>query len=277
MRAACSFACLPLLAANLASAAASGADARLARATTRCADLAELIACGEALSIKPDDPELLIAEGDALVRHKRPGEAIGVYRNASRHGAPPEKVAARIADATTQRHSLLSVCLTQSGADAAIACESAWLPGASDEVSVFKRRGQLLKAEGQVGPALESYLAAARLRPQDRNAAQAVVALSTAGGPMDARTLATVGTAFMTLGRRAQAIAALRQALRLEPDLPGVKERLRLAEGRGMTGAQASGAVDVSGVADAAVGAAPANASGDPRLFTNEAEPTRSN
>jgi hypothetical protein len=79
----------------------------------------------------------------------------------------------------------------------------------------------------------------------------------------------------MTLGRRAQAIAALRQALRLEPDLPGVKERLRLAEARGMTGAQASGAVDVSGVADAAVGAA--NASGDPRLFTNEAEPTRSN
>lgn len=277
LRAVCSFACLLLLGARFASAEAGGADARLARATTRCANLAELIACGEALSIKPDDPELLIAEGDALVQHQRPGEAIGVYRNASRHGAPSDKVGARIADATTLRRSLLSLCLTQSGADAARACESAWLPGASDEVTVFKRRGQLLKAQGQVGAALESYLAAARLRPQDRSVAQAVIALSAEGGRMDARTLATVGTAFLTLGRRAQAIAALRQALRREPDLPGVKERLRLAEASGMAGAQARGAVAVSGATDAAVSGAPASVSGDPRLFTNEAKATRSN
>jgi hypothetical protein len=68
----------------------------------------------------------------------------------------------------------------------------------------------------------------------------------------------------MTMGRRAQAIAAFRQALRLEPDLAGVKERLRLAQhpARNAT----------------AKTAAPARAavSADPRLFSNEAEPTRS-
>jgi tetratricopeptide (TPR) repeat protein len=268
-----------LLAAKLAC-AAGGTDARLSTATARCTDLAELIACGEALSIKPDDPDLLIAEGDALVQRNRPGEAIGVYRNALRHGAASAAVTSRIAAASTQRRSLLALCLTHEGTDAERACEAAWLPGASDEVAVFKRRGQLLRAQDHTSAALEAYLAAARLKPQDRSVAQAVVALSAAGGRMDARTLATVGTAFMTLGRRARAIAAFRQALRLDPLLPGVQERLRLAEhpASGVAEVAASGAAGAaSGVADATIGTAPATVSGDTKLFTNEAEATRSN
>ncbi len=263
-RVASGFACLALLTANL-GAAADGVAARLSNATARCTERAELIACGEALSLKPDDPDLLLAEGDALVQRKRAGEAIGVYRNASRHGAPSGTVGSRIAAAAALRRSLLGLCLTHDGADAASACEAAWLPGASDEVAVFKRRGQLLKAQDQAGAAFEAYLAAARLKPQDRSVAQAVVALSAAGGRMDARTLTTVGTALMTLGRRAQAIAAFRQALRLEPELPGIRERLRLAEH------------PASAVADAMTPPLPATASGDVKLFTNEAEATRSN
>jgi tetratricopeptide (TPR) repeat protein len=265
------FACLSLLAATVC-AAADGADGRLSSATTRCTERAELIACGEALSIKPDDPDLLIAEGDALVRRKRAGEAIGVYRNALKHGAPSATVSPRITAAAALRRSLLSLCL-QGGLDAERACDAAWLPGASDEVAVFKRRGQLLREAGRSGAALEAYLAAARLRPLDRSVAQAVIALSAGDARLDAQNLVTVGTAFMTLGRRAQAIAAFRQALRLRPDLPGVKERLRLAEHPANRGADGAASL----VAGAPASASPATASGDARLYTNEAESTRSN
>ena len=208
----------------------AAAEIRLDAAVSRCIEFSELVSCAAALSMKPNDPDLLVAEGDALVQSRRPGEAIGVYRNAIKSGAAPHAVDPKIAVAQGHRSSLLHECETEAGAAAERACESAWLPGAPDEVMVFKRRGLLLQEHDEPGASLDAYLAAARLAPRDREVARAVVALSGGTDRSDAPTLTARGAALMTLGRPADAILALREALRLAPNSAGAKVRLRIAE-----------------------------------------------
>src|ERR1700716_2648254 len=204
-------------------------NATLSRATFRCAKLADVNSCDDALNMKPDDPELLVAKADALVQLKRPGAAIGIYRNALPVSADREAVDAKIALAESQRRTFLDTCETKAGDAARRACESAWLPGAPDEVTVFRRRGLLLQADNQPSPALDAYMAAARLDPGDRSVALAIVSLSDSTGRQDALTLAARGRALMALGRPSEALAPLRQALRLAPDLVEAETQLRIA------------------------------------------------
>jgi tetratricopeptide (TPR) repeat protein len=249
----------------------SAAETRLQATVSRCTEFSELVSCAAALSMKPNDPRLLVAEGDALVQLRRPGEAIGVYRNAIKSGAVQESVEPKIAAAQGHRRSLLQECETEAGAAAERACEAAWLPGASDEVRVFKRRGLLLQNDNQPGASLDAYLAAARLAPRDRDVARAVVALSGSAERSDAPTLTARGAALMTLGRPADAILSLREALRLAPDYAGAKVRLRIAEG----------AVAAQRRRPATVATLPAtsreSAPRDDGAFSNEAPVTRSN
>jgi tetratricopeptide (TPR) repeat protein len=236
------------------------AETRLDAAVSRCTKFSELVSCDAALGMKPNDPRLLVAEGDALVQLRRPGEAIGVYRNAIKSGAVQDSVDPKIAVAQAHRRSLLRECETDAGAAAERACESAWLPGAPDEVMVFKRRGLLLQNDNQPGASLDAYLAAARLAPRDRDVARAVVALTARGA------------ALMTLGRPADAILSLREALRLAPDYAGAKVRLRSAEGAAAAQRRRS---------PARVATLPAtpreSAPRDDGAFSNEAPVTRSN
>jgi tetratricopeptide (TPR) repeat protein len=204
-------------------------NATLSRATFRCAKLADVNSCDDALNMKPDDPELLVAKADALAQLKRPGEAIGIYRNALPMSADREAVDAKIALAESQRRTFLDTCETKAGDAARRACESAWLPGAPDEVTVFRRRGLLLQADNQPSPALDAYMAAARLDPSDHSVALAIVSLSDSTGRQDALTLAARGRALMALGRPSEALDPLRQALRLAPDLVETKTQLRVA------------------------------------------------
>jgi tetratricopeptide (TPR) repeat protein len=205
-------------------------NAALSRATFRCAKLADVNSCDEALNMKSDDPELLIAKADALVQLKRPGEAIGIYRSALPVSANREELNAKIALAESQRQTFLDTCETKVGDAARRACESAWLPGAPDEVTVFKRRGLLLQADNRPSPALDAYMAAARLDPSDRSVALAIVSLSESTGRQDALTLAARGRALMALRRPTEALEPLRQALRLAPDLVEAKNQLRIAK-----------------------------------------------
>jgi tetratricopeptide (TPR) repeat protein len=208
----------------------AAAETRLDATVSRCIKLSELVSCAAALSLKPNDPVLLVAEGDALVQLRRPGEAIGVYRNAIKSGAVQDVVDPKITVAQGHRRSLLDECETQAGAAAERACEAAWLPGAPDELKVFKRRGRLLQDDSQPGASLDAYMAAARLAPRDRDVARAVVTLSGSTERPDAPTLTARGAALMTLGRPADAMLSLREALRLAPDYAGAKMRLRLVE-----------------------------------------------
>jgi tetratricopeptide (TPR) repeat protein len=205
-------------------------NATLSRATFRCAKLADVNSCDEALNVKPDDPELLVAKADALVHLNRPGEAIGIYRSALPVSANREELNAKIALAESQRNTFLDTCETKTGEAARRACGSAWLPGAPDELTVFRRRGLLLQDDNQPSPALDAYMAAARLDPRDRSVALALVSLSDSTQRQDALTLAARGRALMALGRPAQALEPLRQALRLAPDLVEAKNQLRIAQ-----------------------------------------------
>jgi tetratricopeptide (TPR) repeat protein len=205
-------------------------NATLSRATFRCAKLADVNSCDEALNVKPDDPELLVAKADTLVHLNRPGEAIGIYRSALPVSANREELNAKIALAESQRNTFLDTCETKTGEAARRACGSALLPGAPDELTVFRRRGLLLQDDNQPSQALDAYMAAARLDPRDRSVALAIVSLSDSTQRQDALTLAARGRALMALGRPAQALEPLRQALRLAPDLVEAKNQLRIAQ-----------------------------------------------
>jgi hypothetical protein len=212
-------------------------------AVTRCVGFSDLVSCASALSMKP---------------------------NAIKSGALPDTVGAKIAAAQGHRRTVLNECETEAGPAAERACESAWLPGAPDEVTVFKRRGLLLQNDDRPG-ALDAYLAAARLAPRDRDVARAVVALSGATGRSDAQTLTARGAALMTLGRPADAILSLHEALRLAPDYAGAKSRLRIAE-------DALASHRRSRVTVAILPAATRGpAAQDDGAFSNEAPVTRSN
>jgi tetratricopeptide (TPR) repeat protein len=261
-------------------------NATLSRAAFRCAKLADVNSCDDALNTKPNDPELLIAKADALVQAKHPGEAIGIYRTALAVSADREAVDAKIALAESQRRAFLDTCETKTGDAAMRACESAWLSGAPDEVAVFKRRGMLLQADNQLSPALDAYMGAARLDPNDHSVALAIVSLSDSTGRQDALTLAARGRALIALGRPSEALEPLRQALRLAPDLAEAKAELRLASlsskpNRGERPA-ADGNGGSAGDKSAAVGSAPIIAAAHagaaaPRRYSNDAPVTRTN
>lgn len=208
----------------------AAADAQRSQEIIRCTQLSDLLACQAALSVRRNDPELLVAEADALTQLNRPGEAIGVYRNAFRSGARDSVVAPKIERAQALRRSLLDICQRDDGARAESACQAAWLPAAPDEVNVFKRRGVLLQNDGRLAAALEAYVTAARLAPRDRGVARAILALTGDIDRVDSPTLSARGGALLTLGRTAEAVATLRQALRLAPDSPEAQARLRTAQ-----------------------------------------------
>jgi predicted Zn-dependent protease len=71
-------------------------QAKLKRDAFRCDNLGDLDACSEAVLLKPDDPALLIALGDALMRAKRPSEALQRYRRAETLTADTQAVAEKI-------------------------------------------------------------------------------------------------------------------------------------------------------------------------------------
>ena len=259
------------VAAMAASQESAAAQARLEAVASRCVKFFELVSCDAALSMKPNDPGLLVAEGDALVQAKRPGEAIGVYRNALRSGAAQQVVNPKIDAAQVQRRSLLEACQAGAGAAAERACESAWLPGAPDEVMVFKRRGVLLQHDNQPGASLDAYMAAARLAPRDREVARAVVALTGGTERQDPPALTARAAALTILGRPADAITSLREALRLAPDFTDAKVRLRIAEST-VASQRRSSVAGADSPATPREGAGPADGA-----FSNEAPITRSN
>jgi Flp pilus assembly protein TadD len=75
-----SMAAWPLQAPSPGARAASDAAKR---DSARCVTQADVDACNDAIRRNPSDPALLVAFGDALVRAKRPADAIRHYRRAA--------------------------------------------------------------------------------------------------------------------------------------------------------------------------------------------------
>jgi len=65
------------------AAAEEAAATAAQRVHTRCVSQADVDACNDAIRRNPNDPALLVALADALVRAKRPADAIRHYRRAA--------------------------------------------------------------------------------------------------------------------------------------------------------------------------------------------------
>jgi hypothetical protein len=74
----------------------SAGAAALARDSTRCRAQGDLNACYDAIRWSPGDPALLVALADALVRAKRPADALRYYRRAAVIAPNLPAVAAKI-------------------------------------------------------------------------------------------------------------------------------------------------------------------------------------
>jgi len=74
----------------------------LKRDYERCHTYADVDACYDAIRWSPADPALLVALGDALVRAKRPADAIRKYRRALELKPNMRGVAAKISAAEAQ-------------------------------------------------------------------------------------------------------------------------------------------------------------------------------
>ena len=230
--------------------------ARLSRANLRCSKLADVQACDDALLINPNDAELLTAKAEALLQSKRPAEAVAMFRRAMAAGRSKDSVAAKLAQAEVQRQAMLATCESGFGDAGRQACQAAWLPGAPDELRVFKRRGALLEADNQRAAALDVYIAASQLPGSDRSIDQSIVSLSEGSGRGNPRTTAARSAALLRLGRVSDAGENL-HAARAPAKAPSVAASNRPT---------AVATPIVAGTAGSGL-----------RNFSNAAEPTRSN
>jgi Flp pilus assembly protein TadD len=246
--------------------------ARVSRNLLRCTRLNEINACDEALKLKPDDAQVLIAKGDALLQANRLAEAEQTYRRAKEIAPNDAKAASQFTLAQTQRQAALAQCKGGDNDGALAACQAALLRGSSEEFTIHSRLGQIYQQRNQPVLALNSYVAAEALKPGDRAIALGIVAVTDANPRRDAVTLAARGSALITLQRGREALAALKQAQTLSPSMPDLKSQISRAENLARTEPAATPASVVAGSAAVAANS-PAISS---RRYSNTAEPSRS-
>lgn len=196
----------------------------------RCTKLADVSACDEVLRTKPDNLQLLVAKGDALLHGGRTADAMLVYRRALQLQPSDEGIKTKLADAESQRQGLVSICEGTAGVASVDACQAALLHGAPDEFVLLKRKGILLQGMGRSDPALDAFIAADVIKQDDESVALAIVALTGSTGRKDPLALAARGSALLTLGRPTESLQALQQAQTLAPALPGIKAQLARAQ-----------------------------------------------
>lgn len=205
--------------------------AKLQHNVMRCTKFFDVNACDDALRSKPDDPQLLVAKGDALSHEGRPADAILIYLRAGGLLPPgDEGIKLKLSAAEAQREGLAAQCQVSADTAAADACQAALLRGSTDEFTLLKRRGTLLQSFDKPAPALDAFIAASVLKQDDKSVALAVVALTDSTGRRDALALAARGNALLLLDRPTEAVQALRQAESLTPSLPGIKAQLAKAQ-----------------------------------------------
>ena len=247
----------------------------------RCQQLADLVACDDALRSKPDDLTLMLAKGDALLKSARPAEAVGISQRAVQLNPTAASAQSKLATAQAQRQAFVNRCQTTTGQSGVEACQAALLHGANDEFLVDARTGMLLQSLAKSEPALDSYIAAQTIKQDDRSVALAVVALTDSTGRQDALAVAARGSALSTLGRSAEAVKVLRSAQALSPSLPGIQAALASAERKAREEARRTPTLAVTGPVRAVPAPTPVGVATTParvatasvRTYSNSADP----
>jgi len=245
----------------------------------RCTKVGDVGACDDALRTKPNDPQLTVAKGDALLHSGRSADALLVYRHARELLPADEAIKAKISDAESQRQALVQQCEGTADAAAVDACQAALLHGTPDEFVLLKRKGILLQSMDRADAALDAFIAAEVIKQDDQSVSLAVVALSDSTGRKDALGLVARGSALLTLGRATESLEALQQAQILAPALPGIKAQLTRAEAAAREETKrkarvASAKAHGSAEGPAGPGGTPANAA---NTYSNEADAAHTN
>jgi Flp pilus assembly protein TadD len=249
------------------------ANVRLNRKMERCTREGEIAACDEVLSQQPNNTKILIAKGDALMKAHRGAEAWKAYIRASEL-APKDTVLSAKMQALRSQHQVLVKRCTDGDGDAALqACKSVLVKGAPNEFDITVRMALLQQSSNQASQALDSYIAANSLRHGDKGVALAILALLQSTQRKDAIALAARGSSLVTLGRAHEALAPLRQAKTLEPELPDIDQQIKAAEALART----ESTVHKERPTQVAAIDAEAETVVEPEKFSNVAEATRSN
>jgi|HubBroStandDraft_6_1064221.scaffolds.fasta_scaffold00726_7 tetratricopeptide (TPR) repeat protein len=250
------------------------AGARLNRKIERCTREHEVTACDEVLSQQPNNTKMLIAKGDALMKERRPAEAWKAYIRASELAPDDTALTGKLQALRSQRQALVKRCTDGDGDAALQACKSVLVKGAANEFEITVRIALLQQSTNQASQALDSYIAANSLRHGDKGVALAILALLQSTQRKDAIALAARGSSLITLGRAHEALAPLRQAKALEPELPDIDQQIKAAEALART----ESTEHKERPTQLAVVSAEAEAVGpEPQNFSNVAEATRSN
>ncbi len=249
------------------------ATARLNRNMQRCTRLSEVAACDDVLSRQPNNAKILIAKGDALMKADRPEDALAVYVRAAKLAPNDTALTGKLHALQSQRQASLQRCTQGDGEAALQACQSVLVRGAPNEFDITVRIALLQQSTNQASQALDSYIAANSLRQGDRAVALAILALLQSTHRNDAIALSARGSSLVTLGRAREAVAALRQAKSLEPELPDIDKQLAAAEAlaRSESAARQEQPTQVAAISAAAEAMTP------PQTFSNASEATRSN
>jgi tetratricopeptide (TPR) repeat protein len=249
------------------------ASARLNRKIEHCTREREVAACDEILSQQPNNIKILIAKGDALVMAHRPAEASKAYNRASELAPDNTVLTGKLQALQSQRQTLSKLCTDGNGDEALLACKSVLVKGAPNEFDMTVRMALLQQSSNRASQALDSYIAADSLRHGDKGVALAILALLQSTQRKDAIALAARGSSLVTLGHAHEALASLRQAKALEPELPDIDQQIKTAAALARTESteqrqRQSQVAAVSAEAEAMV---------EPQKFSNVAEATRSN
>jgi tetratricopeptide (TPR) repeat protein len=249
------------------------ASARLNRKMERCTREGEVAACDEVLSQQPNNTKILIAKGDALVKAHRPAEALKAYIRARELAPNNIALTGKLQTLQSQHQALLKRCTDGDGDAALQACKSVLVKGAPNEFETTVRIALLQQSTNQASQALDSYIAANSLRHGDKGVALAILALLQSTQRKDAIALAARGSSLLTLGRADEALAALRQAKALEPELPDIDQQIKTAG----TLVRTESTVHKERPMQVAAVGAETEAVPEPQNFSNVAEATRSN
>ena len=248
-------------------------NARMNGKMERCTREHEVAACDEVLSQQPNNTKILIAKGDALMKEHRAVEAWKAYIRASELAPSDTALTGKLQALRSQRQAVLKRCTDGDGDAALQACKSVLVKGASNEFEITVRIALLQQSTNQASQALDSYIAANSLRHGDKGVALAILALLQSTQRKDAIALVARGSSLVTLGRAHEALAPLRQAKALEPELPDIDQQIRTAEALART----ESAVHKERPTQVAAVSAEMEAVPEPQTFSNVAEATRSN
>jgi tetratricopeptide (TPR) repeat protein len=149
--------------------------------------------------------------------------------------------------------------------------------GAPNEFEITVRIAALQQSTNQASQALDSYIAANSLRHGDKGVALAILALLQSTQRKDAIALAARGSSLVTLGRAHEALAPLRQAKALEPELPDIDQQIKSAEALARTEPTVHKEKEKERPIQVAAVNVEVETTPEPEHFSNVAEATRSN